>query len=492
MTSPAALRTLPAWDTPLPPALGHAWIGGETRTFGGNPVISVNPATGEMSGGFDDAGAPGVEAAVRAARAALLGDWGRISGADRAALLLGWAARIAEEVEQLAWLETLEVGRPTTDAEALITQGPLLIGHYAGMIPALADRADGAVRRPRGVVGAITPWNFPCANVLIRAAPILAAGNTLVLKPSELSPRSAVLLAQLASEAGLPPGAFNVVPGAGRTTGATLAAHPDVDMIAFTGSTATGQAIIRASATRSLKPSMMECGGKSPQLVLPDMIDQPDIWPGVFAAAFWNTGQWCSARTRLLVPKGGVDAAVEGLRAAAADWPVGDPRDPATRLGPLASRKQYETVQGFREIARRTARIVPLSAVPGDLSATGFYAAPELALDAPQDGALVQQEIFGPLLTVQEYDGLDEAIRLADDGPYGLAATIWGADRDAAERIAAGLRVGSVDVIVAAEARPGIALGTPFEPRKQSGFGIEGGLAGLAAFTTPQAIAYAG
>ncbi|QNQ10799.1 aldehyde dehydrogenase family protein [Sphingomonas alpina] len=492
MNSPAAVRTLPDWDAPFPEALGHAWIHGETRVFGGAPIVSINPATGAMLGGFDEGGAQAVDAAVTAARSAFLGDWGRISAADRAALLLGWAARIAEEVEQLAWLETLEVGRPTADAKALISQGPLLIGHYASMIPALEDRADGAVRRPRGVVGAITPWNFPTANVLIRAGPILAAGNTLVLKPSELSPRSAVLLAQLASEAGLPPGVFNVVPGSGQKTGAALAAHPGVDMIAFTGSTRTGQAIIQASASRSLKPLMMECGGKSPQFVLPDMIDQPEIWPGVFAAAFWNTGQWCAARTRLLVPKGGVEAAVEGLRAAAADWPIGDPRDPATRLGPLASRNQYEVVQRFREIALQTGRVVPLSDVPGDLRDDGFYAAPELVLDAPQDGALVQQEIFGPLLTVQEYGDADEAIRLADDSPYGLGATIWGADRDAAERIAAGLCVGSLDVIVTPAARPGLALGTPFEPRKQSGFGIEGGLAGLAAFTAPQAITYVG
>lgn len=480
---------LPAWDAPLPEALGHAWIGGETRMLGEESIASVNPATGEIWGGFGDGGAQAVDAAVASARSAFHGEWSRIGGTDRAALLSAWAARIAEEIEQLAWLETLEVGRPIADAKALIAQGPLLIGYYASLISALGDRSDGAVRRARGVVGAITPWNFPTANVLIRAVPILAAGNTLVLKPSELSPRSAVLLAQLASAAGLPPGVFNVVPGSGHVTGAALAAHPGIDMLAFTGSTRTGRAIIQASASRSLKPLTMECGGKSPQLVLPDMIDQPEIWPGVFHAAFWNTGQWCSARTRLLVPKGGLDAAVEGLRAAAADWPVGDPRDPATRLGPLASGRQYETVQGYREIARQTAHVVPLSAVP---DADGFYAAPELALGAPQDGALVQQEVFGPLLSVQEYGGLDEAIRLADDSAYGLGATIWGADRDAAERIAAGLSVGSVDVIVAPSARPGLALGTPFEPRKQSGFGIEGGLAGIAAFTTPQAINHAG
>ena len=487
MNSPAV--ALPAWDTPLPEALGHAWIHGETRKSGGEPIASVNPATGDTWGGFDEGGEEAVDAAVASARSAFQREWGRISGGDRAALLLAWAARIAEEVEQLAWLETLEVGRPIADARSLVAQGPLLIGYYASLIPALDARSEGAVRRPRGVVGAITPWNFPTANVLIRAVPILAAGNTLVLKPSELSPRSAILLARLASDAGLPPGVLNMVPGSGHAAGAALAAHPGIDMLAFTGSTRTGQAVIRASASRSIKPVTMECGGKSPQLVLPDMIEQPEIWPGVFHAAFWNSGQWCAARTRLLVPKGGLDAAVEGLRAAAADWPVGDPRDTATRLGPLASGRQYETAQGYREIARRTAQVVPLSAVPG---ADGFYAAPELALGAPQDGALVQQEIFGPLLAVQEYGDLDEAIRLADDSPYGLGATIWGADRDAADRVVAGLSTGSVDVIAAPAARPGLAFGTPFEPRKQSGFGIEGGLAGITAFTTPQAINHAG
>lgn len=491
MSSAAATLDLPAWDQPLSEALAHGWIDGETRIFGASSIHSVNPATGDSFGQFDEGGAPAIDAAVVAARSALSGEWARIGTAGRSTLLLAWAARIAEEIDQLAWLETLEVGRPITDAKALIAQGPLLIGYYASMIPGLEDRTDGAARRPRGVIGAITPWNFPTANVLIRIVPILAAGNTLVLKPSELSPRSAVLLAQLASEAGFPPGVLNVVLGAGQTAGAALAAHPGIDMIAFTGSTRTGRAIIQASASRSLKPVMMECGGKSPQLVLPDMIGEPAIWPGVFHAAFWNTGQWCAARTRLLVPKGGLEAAVEGLRAAA-DWPVGDPRDPATRLGPLASRTQYETVQRFREIAHQTARVVPLSTTRNDLPADGFYAEPELILGAAQDGELVQQEIFGPLLTVQEYDDLNEAIALADDGPYGLGATVWSGDHDAAERIAAGLRVGSVDVIATPTARPGMALGTPFEPRKQSGFGVEGGLAGLAAFTAPQAITYAG
>ncbi|ATQ43354.1 aldehyde dehydrogenase family protein [Caulobacter mirabilis] len=479
-----------AWDAPLPEDLSRGWIHGETRAFSDRTLVSVDPSTGETLGVFDDGGAPAVEAAVASARAAFRGGWGRMKGEDRAARLLAWAQRIAEESEQLARLETLEVGRPITDAKTLIAQAPLLIGYYAGLIPGLEDRSDGAVRRPRGVVGAITPWNFPTANVILRSAPILAAGNTLVLKPSELSPRSAVLLARLATEAGLPAGVFNVIPGTGRSTGAALVAHPDVDMVAFTGSTETGKAIIRASVEQALKPLTMECGGKSPQLVLPDMIGEDQIWSGVFAAAFWNTGQWCAARTRLLLPRGGAAAAVEGLRQAAAGWTIGDPRDPATTLGPVASRRQYETVQAFREIAREAGEVIALPCAFGDLNPAGFYVRPELVLEPPQDGALVQQEVFGPLLTIQEYADLDEAIRLADGSTYGLGATIWSADREAAETVAAGLDVGSVSVVAAPGARPGLALGAPFEPRKQSGFGIEGGPLGLAAFTAPQAIAY--
>lgn len=490
MNRPVFTGTASILDGATPAALRHAWIHGETRPFGDAPILSVDPASGRAFGDFDDGGEAAVDAAVTSARTAFREVWGGMPGAHRAALLLDWAERIAGEVEQLAMLETLEVGRPISDARTLIAQGPLLIGHYASLIPGLEDRADGAVRRPRGVVGAISPWNFPTANVLLRAAPILAAGNTLVLKPSELSPRSAVLLARLATEAGLPPGVFNVVTGAGHTTGAALAAHPDVDMVAFTGSTQTGRAIVQASASRALKPLMMECGGKSPQLILPDMIDQREIWPGVFAAAFWNTGQWCAARTRLLVPRGWLETVIEGLAATAADWRIGDPRDPETRLGPLASRKQFETVQAFRQIARDTARVVPLPCPCGDRQDGGFYVDAELVLDAPQSGALVQQEVFGPLLTVQEYRDLDEAIRLAEDNAYGLGATVWSADRGVAERIAAGLRVGSVDVITSPAARSGLSLGVPFEPRKQSGFGVEGGLPGLAGFTAPQAITY--
>jgi acyl-CoA reductase-like NAD-dependent aldehyde dehydrogenase len=472
--------------------LHHAWVHGESRPFGSARIESINPATSRFLGNFDDGGSEAVKAAVASARSAFLGTWGCLSGAARAEHLNAWAARIAAETDLLAWLEMVEVGRPIASARALVSQAPSLIGYYAGLIAKLEVAEGVGKRRARGTVGAITPWNFPVANVLIRAAPILAAGNTLVLKPSELAPRSAVLLAKLASEAGLPAGTFNVVTGDGAETGAALASHPDVAMVAFTGSTETGRAIVRSSADGSLKPVMLECGGKSPQIIFPDMVGHPEIWPGVFEAAFWNTGQWCAARTRLLIPHGAMRAAVEGLERAAAAWCVGDPADPSTKLGPLASRRQFERVQAYRNIARVDAELVQLPCPLGDTDPAGYYVTPELVLNPPQDSAVVQEEVFGPLLTIQEYGGLDEAVRLANDVPYGLTATVWAMDGAAGDRVAEELVVGSVNVITSPTARSGFTPGLTFEPRKQSGFGVDGGFAGLASFTAVQAVTHAG
>ncbi|MDB5465733.1 MAG: aldehyde dehydrogenase [Phenylobacterium sp.] len=470
-------------------AFRHSWIDGAAAPMSGEGIASVNTVTGLAQAFADDGGDKAANAAVASARAAFEGSWGRTSGAERARLLGAWADRIAAEVDRLAWLETLEMGRPISDARALISQGPGLIAYYASLIAQLDDRSGGVARRARGVVGAITPWNFPVANVLVRAAPILAAGNCVVLKPSELSPRSAVLLAQLASEAGLPPGVFNVAVG-GPATGAALAAHPDVDMVTFTGSTRTGRAIARTASDPRLKPLLMECGGKSPQIVAPDMIDEGQIWPTIFWSAFWNTGQWCAARTSLLVPKGKLAQAVDGLSAAAAAWRIGDPSDPATTLGPLASPSQYKTVCDYRDAARQAGEVVALPCAAGELDARGFYVRPELILNPPPGSAIRREETFGPLLVVQEYADADDAVRLAEDSDYGLASTDWTARPDLAEWFAARLTVGSVNVMTTPQAQAGLNLGGYSEPRKQSGYGIDGGFPGMAAYTAPQAITY--
>ncbi|WP_372784676.1 aldehyde dehydrogenase [Phenylobacterium sp.] len=468
----------------------HSWIDGAPWVARGEGIPSINPATGLDQGLIDDGGGQAADIAVMAARDAFNGGWGRLRSAERSGHLLAWAERIAANIDQLAWLETLEVGRPITDARALVSQGPGLVRYCASLIGDLAVRADGVARRPRGVVGAITPWNFPVANVLVRAAPILAAGNCLVLKPSELSPRSAVLLGQLASEAGLPAGVFNVVLGRGDTTGAALAAHSDVDMITFTGSTQTGRAIAQTAASLRLKPVALECGGKSAQIVAQDMIDEDEIWPAIFWSAFWNTGQWCASRSRLLVPSGKLHRAVAGLAAAAEAWRVGDPSDPTTALGPLASSRQHRTVAGYRETARAASAHLVLPCPLGMLDPRGFFVCPELILNPGADAPVWREETFGPLLAVQEYADIDEAVGLAEASDYGLASTLWTADRNLAEAVAERLTVGSVDVMTTPQAKPGLGSGGYFEPRKQSGYGVDGGFQGMAAYTAPQAITY--
>jgi len=470
--------------------LCESWINGKGSSCSSEQIDSIDPSTGAVFGSVNDGGREGVDDAVAAASRALDGPWRTMGAGRRRELLSAWAAQVAEVTDQLARLEGLEVGRPVTDARAINGLAPLFIEECGRLAETLSQSSDGTIYRPRGVVAAITPWNAPVLNVILRAAPSLATGNTLVLKPSELSPRSAVLLAQLATNAGVPPGVFNVVLGTGLSAGAPLAAHRDVAMVTFTGSTKTGQAIAREASVASLKPLMMECGGKSPQIVLPDMIDDPSLWAGVFTAAFWNTGQWCAAKSRLLVPKGRLSKAVEGLAEAAVSFRVGRPSDHATYLGPIASRRQLHQVEHYQARAREIAEVIALPCPRGDVDANGFYVTPEVVIRPPMNSAVVQEEVFGPLLTIHEYADLDEAVRLANATDYGLAASLWTSDHRVAERIADQIQAGLLTVLTSPSANTLLGGAGTFEPQKQSGYGVEGGLAGLRAYTAPQAISF--
>ncbi len=439
---------------------------------------------------------------MASARRAFETAWQMVPGMRRRQLLGAFADLIEKHVDELALCESLEVGRPIRDARELISLAPDFVRRYASLI----DRPAGELgtlegnqmavswRRPRGVVVAIVPWNFPVFNALVRLAPALAAGNCVVLKPSDYAPRAAALLAALASEAGLPDGCVNVVMGRGATTGHRLAAHPDADLIAFTGSNASGLAVSRAAAGSSLKPLLLECGGKSPQIVLEDVADDPALWHGVFFSAFWNSGQWCAARTRLLVPRHLRNQAVDGLRAAAEAWAVGDPLADGTRLGPLINRTQFEKVQGFVDLARREGTVMDLGTAPDrSWPAGGLYMRPALALDQPRGGTVCSEEVFGPLLTVETFDGVDDALALANAGHYGLMASIWTNRQDAAHKLARGVRAGGITVYAS-----GAAMTAPLpdlvtnwlEPQKGSGHGIDGGLPGLHAYSTAQAVAW--
>lgn len=479
----------------------RSWIAGSDWSDNTGAMASFNPADGSALGEVETVSEAGVNAAVASSRRAFAA-WGRLPALERSRILEQVAAAIAGRVNELALLETLEVGRPLLDATQLNAQAPGILRRYIGM----ADGVRGDVvtaderqlglswRRPRGVVGAILPWNFPVMNVMVRLAPALAAGNTVVVKPSEHAPRAALALAQIATEAGLPEGVFNVVLGDGPVAGQALAAHPDVDLVTFTGSTATGLAISRAAATTTLKPVLLECGGKSPQIVLDDCFDDPGIWQPVFFSSFWNSGQWCAAKTRLLVPRARLEQALDGLQGAAAAWAVGDPMAAETRLGPLVNTAQQDRVLEYFDVARREGTVVELDCPRDTMTEKGCYVAPAVALEQPRGSRVTREEVFGPLLTVEAFDGIDDAIALANASDYGLMASIWTNRMDIGYRMARQITAGGLTITSSAEAAmasvPDIA-GACLEPQKQSGYGPDGGSQGLWAYTTSQSLTLA-
>jgi acyl-CoA reductase-like NAD-dependent aldehyde dehydrogenase len=499
MTSTQASSQTP--DLSFARELRQSWIDGRAWTDAAGAMAHLNPADGQSLGDTETVEAAGVDAAVAAARRAFNGAWGTLPARQRSGLLLAFAQRIEANIDQLALLEAIEVGRPLADARMVIGMAPDMIRRYAAMI----DRVQGDViagearqlslswRRARGVVAAIVPWNFPVMNVVVRLAPALAAGNAVIVKPSENSPRSALLMARLASEAGLPDGTFNVVLGLGSVTGEALAAHPDVDLVTFTGSTQTGLRVTRAAAATTLKPVLMECGGKSPQIVLEDILDDPAIWHPIFFSSFWNSGQWCAARTRLLVPSFKIDQAVEGLQQAAKAWRVGDPLREGTMLGPIVNTIQLDRVRGYLDAAAQAGQVVELGCPREGLHPEGNFLVPSVALDQPRGSRVTREEIFGPVITIEGFDDVDDAIGLANDTSYGLMASVWTRQSDLGHRLARNVVAGAISIYSSAEAASRSMpdyVGGYLEPQKQSGHGVDGGVPGLAAYTTAQSITW--
>ncbi|NPT40272.1 aldehyde dehydrogenase family protein [Paraburkholderia sp. 1N] len=468
---------------------GRAFINGAlTEACDGATFPCTSPIDGRALSALARCSEEDVNRAVRAARRCFeSGAWRDMEPRARKGVLLRWAELVRQHSDEIALLETLDTGKPIADTTSVdIPSAAYCISWFAEAIdkvggevaPTSAHLLGLVTREPVGVVAAVVPWNFPALIAMWKCAPALACGNSVVLKPSEKSPLSAIRLAQLASEAGLPPGALNVVPGFG-DTGQALASHMDVDCIAFTGSTAVGRKIARYAAESNLKRAWLELGGKSPQIVLPDCPDLDRAARTVAHAVFYNTGQMCTAGSRLLVHREIKGDFIERVLAAAQGYAPGNPLSPDTRMGSLIDASQVDRVLSYVQQGRDDATL--LTGGRRALNGSGGQYIEPTVFDCPRaDIALVNEEIFGPVLSVVTFDSLDEAVALANDTVYGLAASVWSADLSTAHETARRLRAGTVWVNCYEETDD---MNFPFGGFKESGNGRDNSLHALEKYT---------
>jgi aldehyde dehydrogenase (NAD+) len=465
-------------------------IGGQRRPpRSGRYFESVDPADEHVIAQVAEADAADVDAAVVSAREALEGEWGHMRAAERGHALLRLADLIRQHEDELVELESLDSGKPVTairrqDLPAVLDT----LTYYAGwadkingqVIPARTDALTYTVREPVGVVGAIVPWNFPLMIGMWKIAPALACGCTVVLKPAELTSLTALKIGGLALAAGFPPGVLNVVTGFGKTAGAALVDHPDVDKITFTGSPAVGRQILRGAAG-NLKRVTLELGGKSANIIFPDA----DIDAAVKAAAagiFFNSGQVCSAGSRILVHEKIYDEVVERLVARAKAVRVGDPRNTATTMGPVVSAAQMDRVLEYINIGRQEgARIATGGARLGD---QGYFVSPTVFAGVDHGMRISQEEIFGPVAAVVRFKDDEEAIRMANGTRYSLAAGVWTSDIGRVHRFVRRLKAGTVW----ANTYGPTDVRLPWGGARDSGFGREHGDAAIENFTEPKVV----
>lgn len=468
----------------------QAFINGEYRpSFSGRVFDCQSPIDGRVLCEVARCDQQDVDAAVQAARHAFEhGPWRREKPAARKRVLLAFSELLLKHRDELALLETLDMGKPIRDslrvdipsaARSLAWSAEALDKLYDQIAPTGSDEIGLITRHPVGVVGVIVPWNFPLLMACWKLGPALGAGNSVVLKPSEKSPLTALRIAELAMEAGLPPGVLNVLPGYGDEVGSALALHMDVDCVAFTGSTRVGKQLMVYSGQSNLKRVWTECGGKTPNIVFADAPDLDAAAKAAASAIFFNQGEVCTAGSRLLVERGIREDFIERVCAAGERLRPGHPLDPDTRLGAMVDEAQMQTAlryiaQGHAEGAR-----LRLGGARALAESGGFYVEPTIFDQVSNDMRIAREEIFGPVLSVIAFDTPEEALRIANDSPYGLAAALWTRDLSKAHRLARDLQSGSVWV----NCWDGGDMSMPFGGFKQSGNGRDKSLHAFDKFT---------
>ena len=459
----------------------HLFIGGEwVPSAAGGTIDVVESATEEVMGRIPAGDAQDVDRAVAAARSAFE-SWSQTTPLERAGYLGAIAAGLAARAEELAVLMAREVGMPVR--ESMFIQAGLPAMDFASIAQLLPDYEfeetvgnSLVVKEPAGVVGCITPWNYPLHQIAAKVSAALGAGCTVVVKPSEVTPLNAFVLAEVAAAVGLPPGVLNIVTGTGADVGDPLVRHPGVDMVSFTGSTPVGRKIA-AICAESVKRVSLELGGKSPNVLLDDADFTVAVVHGL-EQCFLNSGQTCSALTRMLVPRARLAEAEAIAAAGVAQTKVGDPFDPESMLGPLVSDAQRERVRGYiRKGVDEGAKLVAGGEAPPEGLERGYYVSPTVFSEVTPEMTIAQEEIFGPVLAIMPYDDEDDAVRIANGTIYGLAGGVWSGDPERAKRVARRLRTGRVDINGAA-----FNPEAPFGGFKQSGTGREFGKYGLEEF----------
>ncbi len=468
----------------------EAFINGRYRpSISGETLACITPIDGSEIGRISACDGRDVDLAVAAARASFeTGHWRKMGPREKRKILLAFADKIEANAGELALLETLDMGKPISHTKGvdipLVVQA---IRYYAEAIDKVNDELGPSphnavsmiVREPVGVVGAVTPWNFPLLMASWKFAPALATGNSIVMKPAEQASLTMLRAAELAAEAGLPEGVLNVVPGDGAAAGKSLALHMDVDSVVFTGSTAVGKLIMGYAAQSNLKRVALECGGKSPQIVMEDCPDFDAAATAAAWAVFYDQGQVCTAGTRLLVQNSIKSDFLKKVAAVAKDLAPGDPLDPATTFGALVDEAQMNTVLSYIEKGEREGAKLICGGERALGQSGGFYVAPTIFDGVDNSMTIAREEIFGPVISAIGFDDFDQAMKIGNDTIYGLAAGIWTKDLNTAHRAARTLRAGNVWV----NCWDGSDITTPFGGFKQSGFGRDRSLHALDKYT---------